>query len=214
MKYILNESQANDISKQLIKMSDNVGYYETLRGFKLPLSAAKIFLKPKNGNNFSCQELTEIMFYYIFQTKDIPEILKVDEIEITNEEYNGDGFHWNTSIINRSEVVETTYGYAQPFLCSSRRSMIISFRFEYYTCDFWRTHSGGKLSRRGDWQEPDDDYIEEDEFHLEFTYDMSDIEFKTLDQVISWYLNEYPKIVKMSAKEYFKKAKSYNEKHS
>jgi len=200
MKYILNESQANDISKQLIKMSDNVGYYETLRGFKLPLSAAKIFLKPKNGNNFSCQELTEIMFYYIFQTKDIPEILKVDEIEITNEEYDGNGFHWNTSIINGSEVVETTYGYAQPFLCSSRRSMIISFRFEYYT--------------RGDWKEPDNNYIEEDEFHLEFTYDMSDIEFKTLDQVISWYLNEYPKIVKMSAKEYFKKAKSYNEKHS
>ena len=43
---------------------------------------------------------------------------------------------------------------------------------------------------------------------------MSDIEFKTLDQAISWYLNEYPKIVKMSAKEYFKKAKNYNEEHS
>jgi len=200
MKYILNESQANDISKQLIKMSDNVGYYETLRGFKLPLSAAKIFLKPKNGNNFSCQELTEIMFYYIFQTKDIPEVLKVDEMVITNEPYDGSGFHWNTSIINKSEVVETTYGWNQPFLCSSRRSMIISFRFEYYT--------------RGDWKEPDNDYIEEDEFHLEFTYDMSDIEFKTLDQVIFWYLNEYPKIVKMYAKEYFKKVKNYNQEHS
>jgi hypothetical protein len=200
MKYVLNESQANEISKQLIKMSENVGYYETLSRFKLPLSAAKIFLKPKNRNNFSCQELTEIMFYYIFQTKDIPEVLKVGEMVITNEPYDGDGFHWNTSIVDRSGVVETTYGYAQPFLCSSRRSMIISFRFDQYT--------------RGNWQEPDDDYIEEDEFHLEFTYDMSDIEFKTLDQVISWYLNEYPKIVKMSAKEYFKKAKSYNEKHS
>jgi len=201
MKYILNESQANDISKQLIKMSDNVGYYETLRGFKLPLSAAKIFLKPKNGNNFSCQELTEIMFYYIFQTKDIPEVLKVDEMVITNEPYDGDGFFWDTSIIDRSGVVESTYGYAQPFLCSNEENkMIISFRFDYYT--------------RGNWQEPDDDYIEEDEFHVSFTYDISDIEFKTLDHVISWYLNEYPKIVRRTAKEFFKEAKNYNEKHS
>jgi len=201
MKYILNESQANEISKQLIKMSENVGYYETLSRFKLPLSAAKIFLKPKNRNNFSCQELTEIMFYYIFQTKDISEVLKVDEMVITNEPYDGDGFHWNTSIVDRSGVVETSYGYAQPFQCSNEENkIVINFRFDQYT--------------RGNWQEPDDDYIEEDEFHVSFTYDISDIEFKTLDQVISWYINEYPKIVKMSAKEYFKKAKNYNEEHS
>ena len=201
MKYVLNESQANEITKQLNKISENVGYYETLRRFKLPLSAAKIFLKPKNENNFNCQELTEIMFYYIFQTKDIPEVLKVDEMEITNEPYDGDGFHWNTSIIDKFGVLEVSYGYAQPFVCSNKENkMIISFHFDHYT--------------RGNWQEPDDDYIEEDSFRVSFTYDMSDIEFKTLDQAISWYLNEYPKIVKMSAKEYFKKAKNYNEEHS
>jgi hypothetical protein len=201
MKYVLNESQANEISKQLIKMSENVGYYETLSRFKLPLSAAKIFLKPKNRNNFSCQELTEIMFYYIFQTKDIPEVLKVGEMVITNEPYDGDGFHWNTSIVDRSGVVEFSYGYVQPFQCSNEENkIVINFRFDQYT--------------RGNWQEPDDDYIEEDEFHVSFTYDISDIEFKTLDQAISWYMNEYPKIVKMSAKEYFKRAKSYNEEHS
>ena len=186
-------------SKQLIKMSEDVGYYETLRRFKLPFSAANIFLKPKNGNNFSCEELTEIMFYYLFESKEIPQVTKIGKMKITNEPYEGSDFYWDTSIVDGSGIEESSFGYAQPFLCTSEdKKMIVALRFDFYT--------------RGSWQEPDEDYIEEDEYQKEYVHNMNDIEFKTLDQAKSWYLNEYPKVVKKFAKDYFKNAKNYFKK--
>jgi hypothetical protein len=207
MKVIIKESQVDMVFNHFKQIANKVGYFEALRSLKFPFSAANIFLKPKNEEYFTPKELTEIMYYYVFYAKQIPSRIEYKNFIIENRETESQGFYWDTDILKNSKLRSTTescFGYAQPFWESEEVAgyfgrlpkMLLVGRFDFYT--------------RGDWANPDEDYIEEDQFHKSYNFDMSGLKFKTLDEAKNWYLNEYPKIVIEFAEDFFENAKIHN----
>jgi hypothetical protein len=201
MKIILKESQFNGMLNEIQEMADKIGYFKTLLRFKLPFNAANIFLKPKNGEYYSAEELTEIMFYYIFYAEQIPNSIEYKNFTIENRESETtNGFYWDTDVYTDTPVRESCVGYTQPFYPSLKEGelgkMLLVCRFDFYT--------------RGDWAEYEDDYIEEDHFAKDYEFDMSEYKFKTLNDAKNWYLIEYPKIVLDFAKDFFTNAKKFS----
>ena len=207
MKFLLKESQIDSLSKEILKSVNNIGYFDTLLRYKFPFKAASIFLKPKNKEYFTPKELTEIMYYYVFYAKQIHSRIEYENFIIENRETDSEGFYWDTDIIKnpkKKSLTETCFGYAQPFWEDKKISyfgnltqMLLVARFDFYT--------------KGDWADPDEEYIEEDKFSKSYQFDMSGLKFRTLDEAKNWYLNDYPKLVVEFANDFFESARTFEE---
>ena len=196
MKYIISESSSNTVIKKIIEMSSEIGFYQTLKKLKLPLPVVDKFIKPKNKKYFNCEELTEIISYYVFETKDIPSDLEINGMTIRNEIAGNTTIYWDTSIVDLNGTPQTSFGYAQPFACNQDRNMVLGLYSDFYT--------------KGDWSNPDDDYIEEDRFKLKDPYNMDHIKFRTVEEAKNWYLTEYPPLVYKFMRRFFKEAEEFS----
>ena len=180
-------------------MSSEIGFYQTLKKLKLPLPVVDKFIKPKNKKYFNCEELTEIISYYVFETKDIPSDLEINGMTIRNEIAGNTTIYWDTSIVDLNGTPQTSFGYAQPFACNQDRNMVLGLYSDFYT--------------KGDWSNPDDDYIEDDRFKLTDPYNMDHIKFRTVEEAKNWYLTEYPPLVYKFMRRFFKEAEYENRQH-
>ena len=190
MKYLINESNLINLERKINKSIHNIGLYETLSRYKLPFKAANIILSPQNEEYFTCRELSEIFFYYLSQTKDIPKEVMYDNFKIvsTPDPHAGDGddFYMDTEVYFDGVTKKYLSGYGQPFYCgfgskrNQNRTTVISLEYNYY----------------GEGEPGSRDYRD-----VEITSKFShlwlevDIKLRTLDQALEWYLNEYPKII-------------------
>lgn len=197
MKYLINESNLINLNRKINRSIQNVGLYETLSRYKLPFKAANIILSPQNEEYFTCRELSEIFFYYLSQTKDIPKEVMYDNFKIVNspDEHIGgkDGFYMDTEVYFDGVTKKYLSGYGQPFYCGfgskldKNRTTVISLEYNFY--------SEGDPRSASTWPEAGD-YMD-----IEITSKFSnlwlevDIKLRTLDQALEWYLNEYPKII-------------------
>lgn len=199
MKYIISESSSNTVIKKITEMSSEIGFYQTLKKLRLPLSVVDKFIRPKNGEYFNCEELTEIMFYYIFETKDIPSDFEINGMTISNNKSDDGGLYWDTSIVDLNGTTQTSFGYAQPFACNRDQNMVLGLYFDFYS--------------KGNWINPDDNYIEVDMFKMNESLDMDKIKFKTVEEAKNWYLTEYPPLVYKFVRRFFKEAEEYSKKN-
>lgn len=199
MKYIISESSSNTVIKKITEMSSEIGFYQTLKKLRLPLSVVDKFIRPKNGEYFNCEELTEIMFYYIFETKDIPSDFEINGMTISNNKSDDGGLYWDTSIVDLNGTTQTSFGYAQPFACNRDQNMVLGLYFDFYS--------------KGNWINPDDNYIEVDMFKMNESLDMDKIKFITVEEAKNWYLTEYPPLVYKFVRRFFKEAEEYSKKN-
>ena len=190
MKYLINESNLINLERKINKSIQNIGLYETLSRYKLPFKAANIILSPQNEEYFTCRELSEIFFYYLSQTKDIPKEVMYDNFKIVNspDEHIGgkDGFYMDTEVYFDGVTKKYLSGYGQPFYCgfgskrNQNRTTVISLEYNYYI--------EGEYGSR--------DYSEHEiTSHFSNLWLEIDMKLRTLDQALEWYLNEYPKII-------------------
>ena len=190
MKYLINESNLINLKRKINKSIQNIGLYKTLSRYKLPFKAANIILSPQNEEYFTCRELSEIFFYYLSETKDIPKEIMYDNFKIVNtpdpNAGDGDNFYMDTEVYFDGVTKKYLSGYGQPFYCgfgskrNQNRTTVISLEYNYYiegeygSRDFSEYEITSKFSNL--WLEVD-------------------IKLRTLDQALEWYLNEYPKII-------------------
>jgi len=190
MKYLINESNLINLKRKIDKSILNVGLYETLSRYKLPFKAANIIIEPQNEEYFTCGELSELFFYYLSQTKDIPKEIMYDNFKIVNSpDHNISDdldFYMDTEVYFYGVTKKYLSGYGQPFYCGigaerdKNRTTVISLEYNYY----------------GEGEPGSRDYRD-----MEITSYFSnlwlevDIKLRTLDQALEWYLNEYPKII-------------------
>lgn len=191
MKYIISEAKLGNIKNKINRSINKVGLYETLSRYKLPLKAANIIISPQNEEYFTCGELSELFFYYLSETEDVPKEIMYDNFKIVNtpdENLGGDlDFYMDTEVYFDGVTKKYLSGYGQPFYCgfgSKRddgRTTVISLEYNYYgEGEFWPGGNYSELEITGKFS------------NLWFEVDLK---LKTLDQALEWYLNEYPKII-------------------
>ena len=190
MKYIINESGLDNLKRMIHKSIQNSGLYETLSRYKLPFKLANITLSPQNEEYFTCRELSEIFFYYLSETKDIPKEIRYENFKIVStpdsNASDGNDFYMDTEVYFDGVTKKYLSGYGQPFYCgfgskrNQNRTTVISLEYNYYI--------EGEYGSR--------DYSEHEiTSHFSNLWLEIDMKLRTLDQALEWYLNEYPKII-------------------
>lgn len=190
MKYIISEDKLGNIKNKINRSINKVGLYETLSRYKLPYKAANIIISPQNEEYFTCRELSEIFFYYLSQTKDIPKKVMYDNFKIVStpdpDAGDGDDFYMDTEVYFDGVTKKYLSGYGQPFYCGfgskrdQNRTTVISLEYNYYI--------------EGEYESRDYSELEITSYFSDLWLEV-DIKLRTLDQALEWYLNEYPKII-------------------
>jgi len=189
MKYIISEAKLGNIKNKINRSINKVGLYETLSRYKLPFKAANIIISPQNEEYFTCRELSEIFFYYLEKTKEIPKEIEYENFKIVNtpDPDAGDGKEFmDTEVYFDGVTKKYLSGYGQPFYCGfdskrdQNRTTVISLEYNYYI--------EGEYGSRDYSEHEITSYFSN--LWLEIT-----LKLRTLDQALDWYLNEYPKII-------------------
>jgi hypothetical protein len=188
MKYLINESNLASIETRIYKSINKVGLYETLRRYKLPFKLANIIISPENEEYFTCSEMSQIFYYYLFDTHEIPKEVRYENFKIiTTPEPSSSmstDFYMNTEIEIDGVTRKYLAGFGQPFYCVPGNT-VVSLEYNYYI--------------EGNFGEPNYFEVETTGKYFSDMWLAFDLRFKTLTQVLEWYLKEYPKMIANSA---------------
>lgn len=185
MKYLINESNLVSIETRIYKSINKVGLYETLRRYKLPFKLANIIISPENEEYFTCREISQIFYYYLFDTDEIPKEFRYKNFKIitTPEPHSSmvNDFYMDFEVYFYGVTKKYLVGLGQPFYCRSGYGDITT-NLEY---NFYSEGEYGSMN-----------YLEVDTTSVGKNYwNTLDIKFTTLNQVLTWYTEVYPKII-------------------
>lgn len=195
MKYLIKENQFENISNlfknSFERIKDNQkeyeknedAYWKTLNRYKLPIGIVSKVVKPFNGEYYKPWELQEIFYYYL-QANGLPTNYEDDSFKI--DIYLDDFARCDATLKKTNEHCS---GYADLFY---NKKNTITLGFDFYL--------------RGDWRDPDENYMEIDSINeyetMEFPFKVTD-----LNDFFDWYHKNYFKIIINFLKKYLKKVR-------
>lgn len=181
MKFIITENSLEKTKNMVAKSVDGIGIVPTIKILGLPIKVANKLIVPSDGESFTTYECKEILEYYIFNKKVLPSDYKDDEVEI---DLSFDSFvgTWNFTIYFDKNENEGMFGYATMFWDDNRELPI--------SIDFYRNG------------------LEEYENDIEFNdFIKIDQKFKTIQQLVDYYNENYFSVVKYYSKKALKLAR-------
>lgn len=181
MKFIITENSLEKTKNIVAKSVDGIGIVPTIKILGLPIKVANKLIVPSDGESFTPYECKEILEYYIFNKKVLPSDYKDDEVEI---DLSFDSFvgTWNFTIYFDKNENEGMFGYATMFWDDNRELPI--------SIDFYRNG------------------LEEYENDIEFNdFIKIDQKFKTIQQLVDYYNENYFSVVKYYSKKALKLAR-------
>lgn len=164
---------------------NDIGMFDTLQKFKIPLNVVIKILKPNNGKYFSCDQLNGFFYYYMFYDKKIPTRLTYNNFTIHNERDDTDDLLWRTGIVvNESDKNKRVYveGFIQPFYWNYKDNFEREEKQLLYVGLDW--------FQAGDLSDSNDDYIEIDDVRVYRSFPME--KFTSMNDVMDYYINVYP----------------------
>ena len=186
MKVILSENSFERTKEMIAKSVDRIGIVDTIKKFGLPLKVASKLIEPgvilpgdhqlsleriKSFTSYQCREILE---YYIFSKKELPSSYKDDEVNIYLE-FDSFSGTWRFSIYFDENENEGMSGYGTMFWDDVKELPI--------SIDFYRND------------------LEEYENEIEFNDFMTiDQKFKTIQQLVDYYNENYFSTVKYYSK--------------
>ena len=186
MKVILSENSFERTREMMAKSVDRIGIVDTIKKFGLSLKVASKLIEPGvilPGNHqlsleriksFSTYQCREILEYYIFSKKELPSSYKDDEVKIYLE-FDSFSGTWRFSIYFDENENEGMSGYGTMFWDDAKELPI--------SIDFYRND------------------LEEYENEIEFNdFMIIDQKFKTIQQLVDYYNENYFSAVKYYSK--------------
>jgi hypothetical protein len=193
MKVIISENSFERTREMVSKSVDRIGIVNTLKKFGLPLKAADKLIKPgvilpgdhqlslEKIKSFSTYQCREILEYYIFNKKELSSYYEDDEVKI-HLRFDSFSGTWTFSIYFDENENEGMSGYGTMFWDDIKE---LPVSIDFYTND-----------------------LEEYESEIEFNDFMTiDQKFKTIQQLVDFYNENYFSVVKHYSKKALKFAR-------
>jgi hypothetical protein len=181
MKVIISENSFERTKEMIAKSVDRIGIVPTIKKFGLSLKVANKLIVPNGGKSFTAYQCGEILAHYIFFKKELPSSYKDDEVNIylRFDPYSGT---WGFSVYFDKNENEGMSGYGTMFWDDVKELPI--------SIDFYRND------------------LEEYESEIEFNDFMTiDEKFKTIQQLVDYYNENYFSVVKYYSKKALKFAR-------
>jgi hypothetical protein len=182
---ILSENSFEKTKEMITKSVDRIGIVKTIKKFGLPIKVANKFIEPGvilPGNHqlsferiksFTPYQCKEILEYYIFSKKSLPSYYEDDEVKIhISFDFSGT---WVFTIYFDKNESEALTGYATMFWDDNKELPV--------SIDFYRNET--------------EEYENEFEFNDYMTIDQ---EFKTIQQLVDFYNENYFSVIKYYSK--------------
>lgn len=174
MKVIISENSFDRTKEMIAKSVDRIGIVPTIKKFGLPLKVANKLIVPNGGKSFTAYQCREILEHYIFFKKELPSSYDDDGVKIYLE-YDSFSGTWRFSIYFDENENEGMSGYGTMFWDDVKELPI--------SIDFYRND------------------LEEYEDEFEFNDFMTiDEKFKTIQQLVDYYNENYFSVVKYYSK--------------
>ena len=183
---ILSENSLERTKEMIAKSVDRIGIVDTIKKFGLPLKVASKLIEPgiilpgdhqlslEKIKSFSTYQCREILEYYIFNKKELSSYYKDDEVKI-HLSFDSFAGTWNFSSYFDENENEGLVGYGTMFW-DDRKQLPISI-------DFYRNEL--------------EEYEDEFEYNDFMTIDQK---FKTIQQLVDFYNENYFSTVKYYSK--------------
>lgn len=172
---ILSENSFEKTKEMIAKSVDRIDIAPTIKKFGLPLKVANKFIVPDKGESFTPDQCKEILQYYIFNKKTLPSNYEDDEVKIYLSLDSFAGTWYYTIYFDKNES-ESMTGYGTMFWDDNRELPI--------SIDFYRNVLK--------------EYDNEDFVFNE--YMVIDERFKTIQQLVDFYNENYFSAVKYYSK--------------
>jgi hypothetical protein len=175
MKVVISENSFENTKLMITKSVDRIGIIDTIKKFGLPIKVADKLIAPNGSKSFTPHQCREILQYYIFNKKVLPSDYEDDEVKIHLSLDSFAGTWYYTIYFDKNES-EAMTGYGTMFWDDYRQLPI--------SIDFYRNVLK--------------EYDNEDFVFNE--YMVIDERFKTIQQLVDFYNENYFSAVKYYSK--------------